>query len=216
MELKVVCNCGQKYKFDVDPVNRLMPFAVNCPVCGGDGTALANALLAQQPAPPPIPAVPAPPAPPASGGGLRISAAAPAPAALPLTGPAAAPASSRPAPRIPAYVPQAAAKSSGEFNLGLGILGALLGAGTGAALLFVIAVALGFRIPFIGLITGLLAGYGARWLYKGTDHALGVITAVITFVFLGGTLFLLFGIFAIGSIISLLVSVSVAYRIAST
>jgi hypothetical protein len=48
MELKVVCGCGQKYKFDVEPVNGRMPFAVNCPVCGVDGTVAANAILAGQ------------------------------------------------------------------------------------------------------------------------------------------------------------------------
>jgi hypothetical protein len=47
MELKVVCQCGQKYKFDVEPVNERVPFAVNCPVCNADGTATANTLLAQ-------------------------------------------------------------------------------------------------------------------------------------------------------------------------
>ena len=48
MELKVACDCGQKYKFDVEPVDGQMPFTVNCPVCGIDGTPTANQLLAQQ------------------------------------------------------------------------------------------------------------------------------------------------------------------------
>ena len=47
LEIKVVCDCGQKYKFDVEPVNGLMPFAVRCPICGVDGTQKANVLLAQ-------------------------------------------------------------------------------------------------------------------------------------------------------------------------
>jgi hypothetical protein len=46
MELKVVCNCGQKYKFDVEPVDNRMPVTVSCPACGADGTPTANALLA--------------------------------------------------------------------------------------------------------------------------------------------------------------------------
>ena len=55
MELKVICNCGQKFKFDVEPVNGLMPFTVNCPVCGLDGTGAANTLLAQaRSLPPPL------------------------------------------------------------------------------------------------------------------------------------------------------------------
>ena len=48
MELKVVCQCGQKFKFDVEPVGGRMPFQVNCPVCGVDGTAVANQLLAEK------------------------------------------------------------------------------------------------------------------------------------------------------------------------
>jgi len=47
MEIKVVCNCGQKYKFDVEPVNQRMPFSVACPVCNLDGTHLANGVLAE-------------------------------------------------------------------------------------------------------------------------------------------------------------------------
>jgi hypothetical protein len=42
MELKVVCQCGQKYKFDVEPVNGQMPFTVNCPLCNADGTGRPN------------------------------------------------------------------------------------------------------------------------------------------------------------------------------
>ena len=47
MELKVHCDCGQKYKFDVEPQNGRMPFEVNCPICGASGTAKANASLQQ-------------------------------------------------------------------------------------------------------------------------------------------------------------------------
>jgi len=42
MELKIVCECGQKYAFDVEPVGGRMPVAVNCPACQADGTATAN------------------------------------------------------------------------------------------------------------------------------------------------------------------------------
>ena len=46
-ELKVHCDCGQKYKFDVEPVNGQMPFTVACPICKRDGTAKANEMLQQ-------------------------------------------------------------------------------------------------------------------------------------------------------------------------
>jgi len=70
MEIKIFCNCGAKYKFDVEPVNGQMPRAVVCPVCGADGTAQANQIIRQNliapvaeplevPAPrPPTPGVP--------------------------------------------------------------------------------------------------------------------------------------------------------------
>jgi hypothetical protein len=45
--IKVQCGCGQKYAFDVEPVDEFMGNAVACPVCGIDGTAAANQLIAQ-------------------------------------------------------------------------------------------------------------------------------------------------------------------------
>jgi hypothetical protein len=60
MEIKVQCDCGQKFKFDVEPVNGQMPFVVNCPVCRADGTAKANVMLQQLLPPPPVHAPPPP------------------------------------------------------------------------------------------------------------------------------------------------------------
>jgi len=58
MDVKVVCGCGQKYVFDVEPVNGRMPIKVACPSCGADGTEAANNVLAQyfpnRPAPIPV------------------------------------------------------------------------------------------------------------------------------------------------------------------
>src|SRR5216684_4175277 len=55
--IKILCGCGQKYAFDVEPVGGRMSDAVQCPVCGADGAAAANELIAQhlaaQAAPPP-------------------------------------------------------------------------------------------------------------------------------------------------------------------
>jgi hypothetical protein len=82
--IKIPCPCGQKYAFDIEPVGGRMPSPVACPVCGADGTAAANQVIAQhlpaQPAPAPglrIPgrsAAPAQPPPPP-----RATAAAPVP-----------------------------------------------------------------------------------------------------------------------------------------
>ena len=45
--VKIFCACGQKYAFDVQPVNGAMPVPVNCPVCQRDGTGQANQHLAR-------------------------------------------------------------------------------------------------------------------------------------------------------------------------
>jgi len=47
MEVKVQCDCGQKYKFDVEPVHDRMPWEVNCPLCGASGTGKANQIIQQ-------------------------------------------------------------------------------------------------------------------------------------------------------------------------
>lgn len=53
ISIKIQCGCGQRYAFDIEPVNGLMPHTVTCPVCGVDGTAAANASIAQSMPPPP-------------------------------------------------------------------------------------------------------------------------------------------------------------------
>ncbi len=45
--IKIQCGCGQKYAFEVEPVNGQMGSAVACPVCGADGTVVANQVIAQ-------------------------------------------------------------------------------------------------------------------------------------------------------------------------
>jgi len=43
--IKIICGCGQKYAFDVSPVDDRMPAPIQCPRCGADGTAVANAII---------------------------------------------------------------------------------------------------------------------------------------------------------------------------
>jgi hypothetical protein len=95
MELKVVCHCGQKYKFDVEPVNRQMPFKVACPICGLDGTGLANNMLMQMPPPPP--SVTPPPIPVATLVSAPVGLAVAAPVAMAAPVAVAAAASAAPA-----------------------------------------------------------------------------------------------------------------------
>ena len=94
--IRVQCFCGQRYTFEVEPVNGRMSSPVACPVCGADGTAAANAAIAQSMAAPPV----ASPPPQARAASLR--APAPAPAVRLAAPVAAAPA---PAPGKPALLP---------------------------------------------------------------------------------------------------------------
>lgn len=183
--VKIQCGCGQKYAFEVEPVNGQMAATVACPVCGMDGTAAANQVLAQTlaglPQPPPLP---------------------PRTAAAPI----------RPAAR--AVVP-APTQSAGKFNLALGILGAFLGALVGVGVMYGFYEWAGFRFPLLGVGIGVLTGFSAKWMSKGTGNTLGIISAVIATISVVGTLYLMYGTFPIISIISVIVSISVAYRIAA-
>src|SRR6185312_683377 len=57
--VKIICACGQKYAFDVEPIGGRMPVPVFCPSCKREGTIEAEQFLARvlkgktQPLPPP-------------------------------------------------------------------------------------------------------------------------------------------------------------------
>jgi hypothetical protein len=205
-ELKVHCDCGQKYKFDVEPVNNQMPFTVACPVCKRDGTPKANELLQQMavfkplgtasaPAPAPSPIAPPPiagvPPVPVGAPKLRINAAA-------HVQPAAAPASIAPAmaqapppigarPRIGMAAAAATAGEPGKKpNFWMGLVGALIGASVGALAYYFILRATGY-IPFLryflALGVGGLTGWLANLLGKGEgSKELGSLAAVFTII----------------------------------
>jgi hypothetical protein len=48
LEIKILCNCGAKYKFDVEPLNGRLPGPVRCPVCSADGTEAGNRLIGEK------------------------------------------------------------------------------------------------------------------------------------------------------------------------
>jgi len=79
--IKIQCECGQRYSFEVEPVGGRVPSPVACPACGADGTAAANAVIGQSVAAPPTSAA-------TNRGPLRV--AAPAPSNDPATPPAPA------------------------------------------------------------------------------------------------------------------------------
>lgn len=80
---------------------------------------------------------------------------------------------------------------------------------TGAGELYLL---MDFRFPLLGVGIGFLTGLGAKKMFKGTDHTLGIISGGIALVAVVTTLYLMYGEFPILSIISVIVSVSVAYR----
>ncbi len=46
MLIKIQCQCGSKYSFEVEPVEGRMPFSVHCPTCNAEGTDAANQFIA--------------------------------------------------------------------------------------------------------------------------------------------------------------------------
>ena len=47
MTVKIQCGCGQRYAFDVEPLDGRLPAPVQCPACGADGTAAADHFIQQ-------------------------------------------------------------------------------------------------------------------------------------------------------------------------
>ncbi len=70
--IKIQCGCGQRYAFDVEPVQGRMPHVVACPACGADGTSVANEILARS-----MPVQPATPSPPVNVGRMAVASVAP-------------------------------------------------------------------------------------------------------------------------------------------
>jgi outer membrane protein assembly factor BamB len=56
MYIKILCPCGVKFGFDVEPRDGAMPANIACPACGADATALGNEAIRQASAPAPSPA----------------------------------------------------------------------------------------------------------------------------------------------------------------
>jgi hypothetical protein len=103
-----------------------------------------------------------------------------------------------------------------EASLGRGILGAAAGAVGGSVLMYGFFLTAGFRFPLLGVGIGLLTGLGAKWLNKGADEKLGMISAGLAMAATFGTLYLIYGEFQILNLISVVISASVAYRRASS
>jgi len=191
MEVKVQCDCGQKYKFDVEPVNGRMPFTVACPICGADGTAKANAILRETivyQIPAPTSPTPPPPPPVLEPTRVRIggSAAAPASSTPPPISPLGTPAPlARPmSPLARQATAGAPAKSDRKSSFPMGLLGALIGASAGAVIYFAIFKITGpfFLLRYVlALGVGGLTGWLANLLGRGEgSKELGGLAALFT------------------------------------
>lgn len=108
-----------------------------------------------------------------------------------------------------------AAKPSRDHQMESGIAGAVGGAVLGAVLMFGFYLTAGFRFPLLGTGIGALAGLGAKKLYHATDNKLAAISAGVAALSTTGTLYLIYREVSILSILSIVASVSVAYRIVS-
>ena len=105
--IKIQCGCGQRYAFDVAPVDGRMPAPVACPVCGVDGTAAANAYIAQSA---PVAAAPA------AGAPVRIAGLPPSVRVAATTAPAVA-AAPRTPPLLPGQVDRAQAETEARAKI---------------------------------------------------------------------------------------------------
>jgi hypothetical protein len=106
-------------------------------------------------------------------------------------------------------------ETAGNFSLAKGLLGALLGAAVGVGAMYAFYAFAGFRFPLLGVGIGILTGYGAKMLSKGGDTTLGYLSGGIALAAVVATLYLMYGEFPVVSIISVIISASLAFRIAS-
>jgi hypothetical protein len=193
MELKVQCPCGQAYEFDVEPVNGRMPFPINCPTCGADGTELSNAVLAQTfpQAPQPEPVAEAAPA-----GGLRINRPAQAPAPVEqTTAPADLPSAPAAKPWLnPAPRPDAPREST--ENIPLGILGGVLAGSLAMAGWYFLTVSSGKEFGMVAWFAGIVTGFGVLILGRDGTPLLGAIASICAAVAILGGEFLVVNHFA--------------------
>lgn len=203
MEVKILCACGSKYAFEVEPVNGRVPCELRCPKCNANWTDMANAQIAQrmpQPVAAPEPMPPAavrmvsagpasaPPAP--APLGLRITKAH-APSAEASGEAPAAPPSPRPAPLITNLMSSPVKEESSYARFLLGIGGALIGAAMGAAVYFTVFKFTDKKIKLLAIGVGFLGGLGARLLGREGSKELGAITGALVLVAIFGTQYMM-------------------------
>jgi hypothetical protein len=167
LEIKIQCDCGTKYKFDVEPLNGRMPTSVFCPGCSFDGTDAANAQLRQKLAGSLTKTAPIPKTP-------RSASAAIGTNALTVEPPPAQ--STSAVKRIPPAEPQPS-----RSRFAWGTAGALLAAVVATLAWFFLIKVTGYEIGFAAWGVGLLIGMGARGLAREGSRRLGLVAALFAF-----------------------------------
>jgi hypothetical protein len=170
IEVKVQCDCGTKYKFDVEPLDGRLPSRVHCPGCGIEGTDAANALLRQKLAPP----------------AASPSKTAPIPkaAASSLPGPKAVPLVVEPVPARGTAGLKSASASAGPATRGrfaMGAVGAVMAGLLATLAWFFLIKVTGYPLGFAAWGVGLLVGLGARGLAREGSRRLGWVAAACAF-----------------------------------
>ncbi len=200
MEIKVVHACGSKFAFDIEPENGAMPFAIQCPNCGADATADANAIIAQalaagaSAAPPPPPPKPglslghsapaAPPPPPPPKPGLSSGRSHAAEAAAPPPPPPAGPAAAAPAGTNPHVAQQKGLAKPEKPLLPRALAGAVAGGGIALGIWYLLGnsglIVWGILTKLLAWGTGVLIGYGVRLLGRVPNMQFGIMAGGVT------------------------------------
>lgn len=208
MEIKILCSCGSKYKFDLEPVDGRAPAELSCPNCGSSWTATANAMIAQSLGGPPAGPVETPaPAPVRHAAavdgpvrlnipvktGLRIGGHAPAqnePPVAEAAGEAEPAGETAPAPapgakRKKKFSPKVAAfdvvkeEATDWGKFGLGATGALIGAIIGGIVYYLLYKA-EIENKLMALGVAAIAGGVARAMGRKGCSELGMLTAAFS------------------------------------
>ena len=181
MEVKIQCPCGTRYKFDVEPINGLMPGPVSCPTCGVDGTAAGNVIIQQTLSSLAAPLVAAggqSPTPDKPRMRLNIPThSAPSLVAAPSPQSVAVPAA--PAPFDAGHTAKPRPYPPSEPSLFLGIVGAVVAGLIGMLAWYFICKSTGLKLRFLAIGVGCLTGYGARLFCRKPSTGLGVSAAIV-------------------------------------
>jgi hypothetical protein len=204
--VKIQCNCGQKYAFDVEHAGSFQAGSVTCPVCGADGTAAANQFVSQRVTVAATPSVQAAPtaAAPQVATAVRMS---PQVVASTATAPAVsvsrAPAPAHGAPtRLPGQLDPERAISEARSKIMWGddvkqVTMFLRGNG------FTAEDAAQTIQHLIKERTATVRAEGARKIFKGVGLVLGAVVGVLIFLFIRFTPIYLLGVCAVCAVYGL-------------